>query len=145
MAYTETSEVGWFDRIKESIKGLVIGVLFVAIAPCLLICNEKRSVDTAEGIGEMSSSLAKVDAAKPDAAAEGKPILVTGTAETAETLKDDKVREAADAGAHYRLVVEIEKSDDGNIRASVEPVALEVGDPLYTLRGNQGGVSSFKP
>lgn len=90
MAYTETSEVGWFDRIKESIKGLVIGVLFVAIAPCLLICNEKNSVDTAEGIGEMATSLSEVDAAKAADAPEGPPILVTGKAETTETLKDDQ-------------------------------------------------------
>jgi len=57
-----------------------------------------------------------------------------------ETLKDEKVAEAAEHGARFRLVAEIEKSDDGNIRASVEPVALEPGDPLYGLRGNQGGV-----
>lgn len=57
-----------------------------------------------------------------------------------ETLKDDKVREAAEVGGRFRLVANIERSDDGNIRASVEPIALEAGDPLYGLRGNQGGV-----
>lgn len=57
-----------------------------------------------------------------------------------ETLKDEKVAEAAEHGARYRLVAEIEKSDDGNIRASVEPMALECGDPLYGLHGNQGGL-----
>ncbi|MCA9489013.1 MAG: hypothetical protein KC621_03805, partial [Myxococcales bacterium] len=57
-----------------------------------------------------------------------------------ETLKDDKIAAAAETGARYRLVAEVERSSDGNIRASVEPVALEPGDPLYALRGNQGGV-----
>lgn len=57
-----------------------------------------------------------------------------------ETLKDEKVREAAELGGRYRLVADVERSDDGNIRASVEPVALEPGDPLYCLHGNQGGI-----
>lgn len=101
----------------------------------------------AQGIAEADSVL---DLDGWDAAAKaallanvwlGGALRVVDVARTGlETLKDDKVRAAADAGAHYRLVVEIEKSEDGNIRASVEPVALEVGDPLYTLRGNQGGV-----
>lgn len=57
-----------------------------------------------------------------------------------ETMKDEKIQEAAEAGARFRLVAEIERSDDGNIRASVDPIALEPGDPLYGLRGNQGGI-----
>ena len=58
-----------------------------------------------------------------------------------ENLKDDKIRASAEAGARYRLVAEIERSTDGNIRASVEPIALEPGDPLYALKGPQGGVT----
>lgn len=58
-----------------------------------------------------------------------------------ETLKDDKIRQAAETGGRFRLVAEIERGSDGNIRASVEPVALEPGDPLYGIKGNQGGVT----
>lgn len=107
MAYTETTEVGWFSKIKESIKGLVIGVLFIAIAPCLLIYNEKSSVDTAEGIGEMSTSLSEVDPAKADAAPEGPPILVFGKAQTAETLKDDKFGVEVKGGIKLDRAVEM--------------------------------------
>lgn len=57
-----------------------------------------------------------------------------------ETLKDEKIRQAAEGGARFKLVAEIERSSDGNIRASVEPVALESGDPLFGLKGPQGGV-----
>ena len=57
-----------------------------------------------------------------------------------EGLKDEKVEEAGQAGLHYRLVAHVERFEDGNVRASVEPVALEPGDPLYPLTGNQGGV-----
>lgn len=57
-----------------------------------------------------------------------------------EGLKDERVEEAGQAGLHYRLVAHVERSDDGNVRASVEPIALEPGDPLYPLTGNQGGI-----
>lgn len=58
-----------------------------------------------------------------------------------DEVKDDKIRKSAEAGAHYRLVAEVERGQDGNIRASVEPVALEPGDPMYPLRGAQGGLT----
>jgi homoserine dehydrogenase len=58
-----------------------------------------------------------------------------------DDVKDDKIKKAAEAGARYRLVAELEKGKDGAIRASVEPQALEPGDPLYPLRGAHGGVT----
>ncbi len=57
-----------------------------------------------------------------------------------ESLKDQAVQKAAEEGMRTRLVAHIERSDDGQVRASVEPVHLEPGDALYGLRGNQGGV-----
>ncbi|MEO1339502.1 MAG: hypothetical protein AAFV29_27930, partial [Myxococcota bacterium] len=51
------------------------------------------------------------------------------------------LRAATEEGFRYRLVAEIVKNDDGNIRASVEPVALEPGDSLYPLRGGRGGIT----
>lgn len=59
-----------------------------------------------------------------------------------DALKDDKIRESAEAGAHYRLVGEVQRREDGQIaKATVEPVALEPGDPLYSLRGPAGGIT----
>ncbi len=58
-----------------------------------------------------------------------------------DEIKDDHLRAAAEEGLRYRLVAEIQKNDDGNIRASVEPVALTPDDSLYPLRGGRGGIT----
>ena len=101
----------------------------------------------AQGIAEADSVL---DLDGWDAAAKsallanvwmGGALRVVDVARTGiDVLKDNEIKRAQEAGAKFRMLAEIERSDDGHIRASVEPFALEGGDPLYALRGGQGGV-----
>jgi homoserine dehydrogenase len=58
-----------------------------------------------------------------------------------DSVKDEKIRQSAEAGAHYRLVGEVVKQGDGVIRAQVEPAAIEPGDPLYSVKGSNGGIT----
>ncbi len=60
--------------------------------------------------------------------------------EGCELLKDDELRKAA-AGARYRLVADIVRTDEGAVRASVKPIPLESSDPLYSLHGSAGGIT----
>jgi len=57
-----------------------------------------------------------------------------------EDVKDAKIREAAEEGIQYRLVTTVVRGSEGNVRASVEPEALGVDDPLHTARGSQGSI-----
>ncbi len=58
-----------------------------------------------------------------------------------DALKDEKIREDAELGIRYRLVGEVVRRPDGQIaKATVAPVALEPGDPLYALQGPAGGL-----
>ena len=57
-----------------------------------------------------------------------------------ETLKDDQLRDVPEEGK-YRLVVEVNRSDEGVVRASVSPVIIEQGDPLHALKGAAGGIT----
>jgi homoserine dehydrogenase len=102
----------------------------------------------AQGIAEADSVL---DLDGWDAAAKvalianvwmGGALRVVDVARTGcDAIKDEKIRESAEHGAHYRLVGEVERREDGQIaKATVEPIALEPGDPLYPLRGPAGGV-----
>ncbi|MCK6551020.1 hypothetical protein L6R52_34605 [Myxococcota bacterium] len=101
----------------------------------------------AQGIAEADSVL---DLDGWDAAAKvallanvcmGGALRVVDVARTGcDAVKDDVIRAAGQAGRHYRLVGEARKGDDGSIKASVEPVAIEPEDPLYPLRGPQGGL-----
>lgn len=58
-----------------------------------------------------------------------------------DSVKDEKIRQSAEAGAHYRLVGEVVRQSDGVIRAQVEPAAIEPNDPLYSLKGSCGGLT----
>lgn len=57
-----------------------------------------------------------------------------------EGLKDD-VLKATGANLKHRLVAEVVRYPEGVVRAAVEPVALEPGDPLFGLRGASCGVT----
>lgn len=65
--------------------------------------------------------------------------IVDVVREGTDAVKDDVLKKAA-ATHRYRLVAEIVRSDEGAVRATVKPEALEPGDPLYALRGSAGGV-----
>lgn len=102
----------------------------------------------AQGIAEADSVL---DLDGWDAAAKvallanvwmGGALRVVDVARTGcDALKDDVIRAAGSAGQRYRLVGEARRTEDGGLKASVEPVALEADDPLYSCRGAQGGIT----
>lgn len=56
-----------------------------------------------------------------------------------DALKDEVLRETGD-NLHYRLVAEVTKDEVGTVRAKVEPVGVETGDPFFALKGGNGGV-----
>lgn len=56
-----------------------------------------------------------------------------------ENLKDEQLRETGD-NLHYRLVADVSKDEQGNVRAKVEPVGLEAEDPFFSLKGGNGGL-----
>jgi homoserine dehydrogenase len=58
-----------------------------------------------------------------------------------DSVKDEVLRNAGESGQHYRLVGEARRNEDGSIKASVEPIALEPDDPLYPLKGAAGGIT----
>lgn len=102
----------------------------------------------AQGIAEADSVL---DLDGWDAAAKvalianvcmGGALRVVDVARTGcEAVKDEVIRQAGESGAHFRLVGEVKKQPDGSIKGSVEPVAIEPGDPLYPLKGSAGGIT----
>lgn len=57
-----------------------------------------------------------------------------------DDVKDSVIQQAAENGMQYRLVVTVERTDDGVV-ARVGPEPLEEADPLYGLRGSQGAIT----
>jgi homoserine dehydrogenase len=101
----------------------------------------------AQGIAEADSVL---DLDGWDAAAKvallanvwmGGALRVVDVARTGcDAVKDEVIRAAGEAGGHFRLVGEARKGEDGSIKANVDPVTIEPGDPLYPLKGSAGGI-----
>ncbi|MCC7382224.1 MAG: hypothetical protein IT384_10360 [Deltaproteobacteria bacterium] len=66
--------------------------------------------------------------------------IVDVVREGCDAIKDEDLKRAGES-VRYRLVSEVVRGSDGGLRASVKPVAIEPGDPLFSLRGGAGGIS----
>jgi hypothetical protein len=77
-SFTETSHVSWFDRMKQAVTGVLIGLVLVVVAVGGLFWNEGRAVTTARSLSEGASSVISVPPASVDAANEGRLVHVAG-------------------------------------------------------------------
>ncbi len=89
--FTEVTSKSWFDRIAESIKGVLVGGLLFLVSFVILFWNEGRAVQTAKSLEEGQGLVVSLPSAeKVDSANEGKLIHVSGLATTKDTLADPK-------------------------------------------------------
>lgn len=88
-SYTETSSQSWGERLMESIKGVLVGVILFIVAFPVLWWNEGRAVRTAEGLKEGAAAVVSIKADAVDAGNNGKLVHLTGQAVTDETLTDE--------------------------------------------------------
>jgi hypothetical protein len=86
--FTEVTSQGWFSRITESIKGVLVGLLLFLLSFGVLWWNEGRAVSAAKSLDEGAASIVSVSPEKIDAVNEGKLVHVTGVARTEDVLKD---------------------------------------------------------
>ncbi len=76
--YVETSSKSWFERILDSLKAIVFGLLLVIVSAGLMFWNEGRSAKTAAALAEGAGLVISVRADAIDPAREGKLIHVSG-------------------------------------------------------------------
>ena len=89
MAYTKTESKNWFTRLKESVSGVIAGIVLIAIGTWLLWWNEEDTFKTAGAIGEAELVTQEVqDISRVDPALEGKVIHAIGYADTKDVVKD---------------------------------------------------------
>src|SRR5512140_251368 len=86
---------GYGSRLVESIKGVLIGIVFFIGAFPLLFWNEGRAVQTAKSLAEGDAAVVHVE--KLDPGNEGKLVHVSGEAKTDEILADDEYGVMANA------------------------------------------------
>jgi hypothetical protein len=89
MAYSTVSEQGWFSRIGDSIKGILVGGVLFLVAFPVLFWNEGRAVHRSQDLAEGQGAVRSVESTAPNAANDGKLVLFNGTATSDGSLKDD--------------------------------------------------------
>jgi hypothetical protein len=87
-SFTETTSQGWLSRLMESIKSVLVGLVFFVLAFPLLFVNEGCAVRTARSLDEGAGVVVSVPAAAVEAGNEGKLVHLSGEATTTETLSD---------------------------------------------------------
>ncbi len=87
-SYTETTSKSWGNRIMESLKGILFGLLLVALAFIVLWWNEGRAVKTAKSLEEGASSVVTISSSAVAKENEQKLVHLTGMATTNEILID---------------------------------------------------------
>ncbi|MGR0481437.1 MAG: TMEM43 family protein [Candidatus Electronema sp. V4] len=86
--FTEVSRKSWFSRLKEAVKGIIIGLILFIAAFFLLFWNEGRAVKDYKTLKEGAGSVVSAPADQVDPAREGRLIHLSGKAVTEEILRD---------------------------------------------------------
>ncbi|MCX7049209.1 MAG: TMEM43 family protein, partial [Candidatus Sumerlaeota bacterium] len=89
--YTEVTSVSWFGRLKNSVLGVLFGLLFFFGSFILLGWNERNSVITARSLEEGKGAVVSVSADRVEPGNEGKLIHLMGQATTDEILSDTEL------------------------------------------------------
>jgi len=98
--YTEVTKIGWGKRVKESLQGIVFGIILFVGSFFVLWFNEGR-VD----LSKIAKLAVPVDPNIVDEKAEGKLISVTGKLESDQMLGDP---EFLKPGPYIKLIREVE-------------------------------------
>ncbi len=93
--FTEVSRTGWFQRIGDSIKGIVIGIAIFLASFVVLWKNEGCSVRQYRTISEGRGAVVPAEATSVDKDNDGKLVLMSATAETTDTVADPLLKVSA--------------------------------------------------
>lgn len=107
MSNVVTTRRGWFQRIGDSIKGIITGLVLFLIAFPVLWLNEGRAVKTARALDEGAANVVSVSPDTVDASNQGKLIHTTAPLTTEGVLADSTFGVSADNLVRMRRVVEM--------------------------------------
>lgn len=102
--FTETTRVSWFTRIKNSVVGVLIGLILIVVMVFMLFWNEGRAVQTARSLTEGAGAVVSVSPDAVDAANEGRLIHVAGPVSTTSRPADPTFGIAVDGVRLVRTV-----------------------------------------
>ncbi len=90
-SFSETSHKSWFEKIMDSLKAILFGLLFVVAGCALLFWNEGNSAKTAAALHEGAGQVVSVSSERADPANEGKLVHVAGETKAANPARDSEI------------------------------------------------------
>ncbi|SEP57118.1 Protein of unknown function [Ectothiorhodospira magna] len=96
-----------FQRLGDSIKGILLGLLLIVISFPVLFLNEGRAVKTAKSLQEGASAVVSVSADIVDPANEGALVHVIATVKVEEALTDGAFGITAHSATGLKRTVEM--------------------------------------
>lgn len=85
----QTRHISWWQRIKESFKGILTGLVLIGVSIFLLFWNENHSIKTKRSLIEASKVLIETPDKPINPKNDEKVVYVKGFANTNEKLYDD--------------------------------------------------------
>ncbi|QCI63705.1 TMEM43 family protein [Phreatobacter stygius] len=87
-----TEHVGFFQRLMQSLVGILVGIALVGATIWGLFWNEGRAIGTTRALNEGAAAAISVPAARVDPANEGRLIHLTGDLRAGAPLADEEFR-----------------------------------------------------
>lgn len=103
--------VGFFGRLKAALGGVVVGLLLIVVAVGVQFWNEGRTLKRQNLLDAGRAAVVSADAARVDAAFDGKLVHVRGDAQADEVLTDPVFEQEAE-GIALRRTVEMYQWDE---------------------------------
>jgi len=103
-SYTETTHVSWFERLKQAIAGVLIGLAMIPISVGLLFWNEGRAVTTARSLTEGAGLVQSVPPDRVVPANQDKLVHVAGPLTLGGSVSDAEFGVTTQAVRLFRKV-----------------------------------------
>ena len=104
---TDTTTEGYGSRLGGSLIAALFGFVLVPAAIVLMYWNEGRAVDAIRALDRGAAAIMEVDAAKPDPAANGKLVHVTGMLKPGTPAQDGVFGVSGDGLVRLERTVEM--------------------------------------
>lgn len=146
-SFTEVTNVSWFSRIKESIGGVLVGILLFLAAFPVLFLNEGRAVNRAKTLKEGAKNVVSIASDTIDKANENKLVHLTDTAMSDTTLADKRFGIEVANGLQLKRTVEMYQwyeEDSTYTKKKVGGGEQKVTKTLYKKKWSKKLISSDK-
>lgn len=144
-SYTEVTNVSWFSRIKNSVGGMLVGILLFLVAFPVLFLNEGRAVNRAKTLKEGAKNVISVASDKIDDANENKLVHISATAKSDTTLADKKFGIEVANGLQLKRTVEMYQwyeEDSSYTKKKVGGGEQKVTKKIYKQKWSKNLISS---